>query len=125
MNESHSGRAAVGVPANHPLEGPENLSFRALSERLEFTVRCHSFNKDSLSLCGRAAVGVRDSRARDNGGVRDSPALLHQGRCLLPHVLLALRPGPVRGLFVLGSVKRLRSRPQSLVFVKNNVDFWR
>jgi hypothetical protein len=31
----------------------------------------------------------------------------------------------VRGLFVLGSVKRLRSRPQSLVFVKNNVDFWR
>ena len=32
------------------LLGPVDPSFRALFERLKFTVRCHKFNKDSVSL---------------------------------------------------------------------------
>ena len=35
------------------LSGPVDASFRALSGRLQFTVRHHKFNKDPLSLSGR------------------------------------------------------------------------
>ena len=40
------------VPSS--LFGPVDPSFRALSGRLEFTVRCQEFNEGSL--CGRAGA---------------------------------------------------------------------
>ena len=43
------------------LLGPVDPSFRALSGRLEFTVRRHKFNKDSLS---RANIAQRFTQGR-------------------------------------------------------------
>ena len=42
------------------LSGPIDPSFRALSRRLKFTVRRHTFNKDSFPLLRGLGVGVRE-----------------------------------------------------------------
>ena len=39
--------------------GPADPLFRAFSGRLEFTVQCHRFNKDSFSSGARGGRGVR------------------------------------------------------------------
>ena len=43
------------TPVRRSLLGPADPSFRALSGRLEFTVRRHKFDKDSL-LCTQVVV---------------------------------------------------------------------
>ena len=51
-----------------PLD-PVDPAFRALSGRLQFTVRRHKFNEDSLSCAGRAGVERRRSADGQNKGV--------------------------------------------------------
>jgi len=63
-----------GPGVSSSLLGPVVPSFRALSGRLDFTVRRHKFNKDSLprkDLVGREA----EPRARDDQRVveREGP----------------------------------------------------
>jgi len=45
------------------VKGPVDPSFRALSGRLNFTVRRHTFNEDSLSLAVRSARRENPPRA--------------------------------------------------------------
>ena len=54
----------VDRPVRQNPLGPVDLSFRALSGRLTFTVRLHKFDKDSLFLFCIEAMSVEGSRFR-------------------------------------------------------------
>ena len=66
----------VGTHINYmctSLSGPVHSAFRALFGRLKFTVRCHKFNTDSLSVQIGGKEGVRRSAAAPSQTMPVSP----------------------------------------------------
>ena len=65
-------------------------SFRALSGRLKFTVRCHKFNNDSLFATARTLPHVLSRRAGASRMETDSLVIQTVARHTLPYEIAGL-----------------------------------